>query len=391
VARPPASRNSLAGCGNVERVSAFADWGARRPPSPVLHLDTAAAGRQSLATLEANAGHARREAEVGAYVAQAEAASGLAALRGDVGALFGVPADGVAFVESASAGLAALLDAWPLPAGARIGVVAAEWGPNLETFARRGFEAIALATDDAGAVDVDALEQRLANDPPAVVHLTQVTSHRGLVQPVSAVAAVCRSAGVPLWLDAAQALGHVDTAAGADAAYATGRKWLAGPRGVGLLAVAPQRWEQLEVPRSAMLASDLAPVAYLESSEAHVAGRIGLGNAVREYLADGPGAIAARLDEIGAQTRERLGDVSGWAVVGGPAAGAITALRPTAGQDVTAVRAQLLESHAIVTTALLPARAPRDIREPYLRISPHVDCTTEALDRLAAALAAVPG
>jgi pyridoxal 5-phosphate dependent beta-lyase len=44
-------------------------------------------------------------------------------------------------------------------------------------------------------------------------------------------------AGVPLWVDAAQALGHVDTARGADAVYATSRKWLTGPRGVGLLAV----------------------------------------------------------------------------------------------------------------------------------------------------------
>lgn len=374
-----------------EHVSAFdpAAWGARRPAARVLHLDSAAASRQSVATLEATAAHARREAQLGAYVAQAQAAPVLAGLRADVGALFGVPAEGVAFVESASAGLAALLDAWPLPAGARIGVVAAEWGPNLETFARRGFEQVVLATDDAGAVDVEALEQHLANDPPALVHLTQVTSHRGLVQPVAAVAAVCRAAGVPLWVDAAQALGHVDVAGGADAAYAPSRKWMAGPRGVALLAVAPDWWEQLDVPRSAMLADDLPPVAYLESSEAHVAGRIGLGNAVREYLTDGPAAIAARLDEIGAQTRERLAGVPGWALVGAPAPGAITSLRSTAGQDVIAVRTQLLEAHGILTTASLPARAPRDMREPCLRVSPHVDCTSDALDRLARALVAI--
>jgi hercynylcysteine S-oxide lyase len=53
------------------------------------------------------------------------------------------------------------------------------------------------------------------------------------VQPVAAAAALCRAAGVPLWVDAAQALGHVDAACGADAVYATSRKWLTGPRGVG--------------------------------------------------------------------------------------------------------------------------------------------------------------
>ena len=40
-------------------------------------------------------------------------------------------------------------------------------------------------------------------------------------------------------LDAAQSLGHVDVDLGADAVYATSRKWLAGPRGVGVLCVRP--------------------------------------------------------------------------------------------------------------------------------------------------------
>jgi pyridoxal 5-phosphate dependent beta-lyase len=365
-------------------------WAARRAPGPVLHLDSAAAGRPSLATLEATAAHARREAELGAYVAQERATDVLAGLRSDVAGLLGVAPGGVAFVESASAALAALLASWPLPADGRVGVVGPEWGPNLEAFERRRLRPVELATDEAGRIDVAALEQRLATDPPALVHLTHVASHRGLAQPVAAAAAACRSAGVPLWVDAAQAIGHVDIATGADAVYATSRKWLTGPRGVGVLAVAEQSWDRLDVPRSAMLSSDLPAPAYLESHEAHVAGRLGLAAAVREYLADGPDAVAARLDEVGRLTRERLAEVPGWTVVDQQAAsGAITAIRPASGQDVLAVRARLLETHRIVTTACLPARAPREMREPYLRISPHVDCTPDALDRLADALADV--
>ena len=52
---------------------AAADWGwwrERRLPAGPLHLDTAAAGRSSLATLAATAAHAEREATTGAYVAQ---------------------------------------------------------------------------------------------------------------------------------------------------------------------------------------------------------------------------------------------------------------------------------------------------------------------------------
>jgi pyridoxal 5-phosphate dependent beta-lyase len=46
----------------------------------------------------------------------------------------------------------------------------------------------------------------------------------------------------------------------------------------------------------------------------------------------------------------------------------------------------LLADHGIVTTAGSVLRAPRDMTEPLLRISPHVDCTPEALNRLRAAL-----
>ena len=48
-------------------------WRERRLPAEVTHLDSAAAGRSSRATLAATAAHAEREATVGAYVAMAEA------------------------------------------------------------------------------------------------------------------------------------------------------------------------------------------------------------------------------------------------------------------------------------------------------------------------------
>ncbi len=195
----------------------------------MLHLDSAAAGRSSAATLAAAAAHAEREAVRGAYVAQAEAAPVLDAGRADLAALLGVPPAGLAFTESAESALDALLAAWPLREGDTVAVVASEWGPNLHAFTERGLRIAQIPADAGGVADLAALEQLLAASPPAVVHLDQVTSHRPLVQPVAAAAALCHAAGVPLWVDAAQAVGHVDTACGADAIYATGRKWLAGP------------------------------------------------------------------------------------------------------------------------------------------------------------------
>ena len=362
-------------------------WASHRPASQVLHLDSAAAGRASFATLRAVGDHARREAEIGAYVAEAEAAPALAAARAAAAALTGVCAEGVAFVESASAALQRLMSVWPLGAGATIGVLASEWGPNVEAFAGRGLGIVDLPADSGGRLDLEALARRLRDTPPTIVHLTQVASHRGLVQPVAAAAALCRAAGVPLWVDAAQAIGHVDVACGADVVYATSRKWLSGPRGVGVLAVADRWWPALRVRRAAMLPDDLPTVHRLESHDAHVAGRLGLGAAMREYIETGPAAVWRRLQEIGRITREALVDTPGWQLVGSEASGAITALRPTGGQDVAKTRSRLLNDHGILVTSEQPARAPHEMRGPLLRISPHVDCTAEALLRVRSALA----
>jgi pyridoxal 5-phosphate dependent beta-lyase len=373
------------------------DWGwwrERRLPAELLHLDTAAAGRSSRATLAATAAYAERETVRGAYVAQAEAAPVLDAGRAELARLLAVPPAGLAFTESAEAALNALLAAWPLRPGDTVAVAASEWGPNLHAFTARGLRLTEIPAGDGGVADLAALERMLTRDPPALVHLDQVTSHRALVQPVAAAAALCRAAGVPLWVDAAQALGHVDTASGADAVYATGRKWLTGPRGAGVLGVAEPWWDKLSVSVSDLIAgtrpAGASPLWLLMAREASVAAWVGLCTAVGELTAAGPALVWDRLAAVGRQTRDALAGLPGWAVAG-PAGSpsAITALRATNGQDIPAVRARLLAEHAILTTASAVTRAPREMAEPLLRISPHVDVTPDDLSRLRHALLAL--
>ncbi len=368
------------------------DWRDRRPAPRGIHLDSAAAGRSSLATLAAAAAHAERESVAGAYVAQAEAGPVLEQGRADLAGLLGLPAGALAFTESASAARATLLAAWPVRAGDAVAVLPSEWGPNMSAFEERGLQLTEVPADDDGILSLAGLADLLAARPPTAVHLTQVASHRGLVQPVAAAAELCRAAGVPLWVDAAQAIGHVDTASGADAVYATSRKWLTGPRGVGMLAIAERWWDRLRLTSDPLVREHVpaggSPMPLLESAEATIAGRVGLCTAVAEYLAAGPAHMHARLAAVGQLTRQVLADVPGWSVAGRTdAPSAITALRPQAGQDVAAIRNRLLAEHSILTTMASRHRAPREMHGPVLRVSPHVDCTLEDLATLRDVLA----
>jgi len=268
-------------------------------------------------------------------------------------------------------------------------VAPSEWGPNLELLEQHGLVTEPIATDDDGVVDLDAFARRVGAGPVDVVLVDQVSAHRGLVQPAAEIVSLAHDHGVPVWLDAAQSVGHVAVPP-ADAVVATSRKWLTGPRGVGMVAVAEQHRPDLRVRRPAKL-PDVPVVQLLESQEAHVAGRIGLGVAVREHLDHGPGAVAGRLAEVGRAVREMAATLDGWEVVHPHApAGATTSLRSTAGQDTVRARELLLHRHDILTSLCLPWRAPGEkIDEPWLRLSPHVDLTVDDLERAAAALRAV--
>jgi pyridoxal 5-phosphate dependent beta-lyase len=284
-----------------------------------------------------------------------------------------------------------LFDRWRLAPGARVGVLPGEYWHNLAVMLDLGLTPVVLPADDLGRADLAGIERVLRDDPPALVHVTLVASHRGVVQPGRELAALCRAAGVPLVLDIAQALGHVDCDLGADVAYAPARKWLAGPRGVGFLVLRPWITAQLTPVLRPEIFDDggqgLDHARWYESHDAHMAGRVGLVRAVGEHLAAGPDRVRARLAALGRATRERLDGRGGWSVVeplDEPTA--ITTLRPPEQVDVRQTVARLHAEHGVLVTAVGRERARRELTGPVLRISPHLDATLDDLDALAAAL-----
>ena len=365
-------------------------WRAARAPVAGLHLDSAACSRQSLAVIEAAALHARNESEVGGYVAAEAAAPALDAGRVAFAALAGMTGAEVVFTTGSLNALDLLLGAWPADRR-RVACLPGEYGPNLALLAAYGFDRQLLPTLEDGRIALDDAALALQEDPPDLVHLTAVGSHSGVVQPLAMIARLCRELGLPLVVDAAQALGQMDCAVGADVTYASSRKWIAGPRGVGALAVRRELMEGLR-PRLAApdwLAGSVTVARQLEFGEANIAARVGFSLALGEHLAYGPPAVRARLAELGAISRRVLADVAGWAVVEEvDEPSAITTLAPVDGADPQAVRAWLLAERRILTTFVGVQRAPLQLAGPVLRISPHVDTTADDVETFAEALIA---
>ncbi|MFJ8532656.1 cysteine desulfurase/sulfurtransferase TusA family protein [Streptomyces sp. NPDC093591] len=92
-----------------------------------------------------------------------------------------------------------------------------------------------VAVDRAGAVSVGAYAEALRPDT-ALACLQSANHEVGTEQPVAEVAGVCREAGVPLLVDAAQSLGWGRVEGDWSLLTASAHKW-GGPSGVGLLVV----------------------------------------------------------------------------------------------------------------------------------------------------------
>ena len=110
----------------------------------------------------------------------------------------------------------------------------------LERFVSRGEITVKLLQPDGqGLLSPDTLRRAITPQTALVIvcHASNVT---GVIQPVSALGAVCRDMGVPFLVDAAQTAGVLDvtlSSLNADMIAMPGHKGLLGPHGTGLLAL----------------------------------------------------------------------------------------------------------------------------------------------------------
>ncbi|MEU9475108.1 aminotransferase class V-fold PLP-dependent enzyme [Streptomyces sp. NPDC048191] len=106
---------------------------------------------------------------------------------------------------------------------------------SAEVFEADGGTVTRVPVDRAGAVDPSGYAAALREDTALAV-LQSANHEVGTVQPVAEVAEVCRAAGVPLLVDAAQSLGWGPVEGPWSLLTGSAHKW-GGPSGVGLLVV----------------------------------------------------------------------------------------------------------------------------------------------------------
>ena len=373
----------------------------------VIHLNHAGASLMPAPVLEAVVSHLRREAEIGGYEAEDEAGDRLDAVYGSVARLLGSAPDEIALVENATRAWDMAFYSFRFRPGDRILIGRAEYVSNaiaeLQLAARHGAVLDVVDDDEHGQIDVADLERRI-DDRVCLIALTHVPTNGGLVNPAAEVGRLARAAGVPFLLDATQSAGQIvlDVAElGCDVLCLTGRKYLRGPRGTGVLYVRRELADALEPPfLEVRSATWTAPDRYVvapgarrfETWERNVAGLLGLGSAIDHALEWGIDAIEARVVTLGEGLRERLRAVAGVAVhdKGLRRCGIVTFT--VDGVDASEVQRRLAAQrvNTVVSPVTsgqldLPARGLGDL----VRASVHYVNTEEELDRVAEAVASL--
>jgi len=356
------------------------------------YFNAAGAGLVSDGVLEAVVGHLRREQRVGGYEAANEAADEVATVYAAAAALLGAQTDEIALFDSATSGLRSVFDALRLGAGDTVVAPRSSYvSQALRLLAMQRHDDVRLVvvpSDDTGAMDLDALDTAVAGaSGRVVVSAVHVPTSSGLVEPIAEVSAVARRHGAWTVVDATQSVGQIDidvAAVGCDALVTTGRKFLRGPRGTGLVYLRRGTLEGVgawapDVRGSVWTGEDEwtmdGTARQLETWECSVAARLGLGVALREALERGPAATETHLVALGARIRAALAEVDG-VTVADPAASPSAIVTFTVdgapGKEVSArLRQRRIDSIAVPASHAQWDLGARGLAS-VVRVSPHV-------------------
>ncbi|MFV0525031.1 MAG: aminotransferase class V-fold PLP-dependent enzyme [Acidimicrobiales bacterium] len=369
----------------------------------VIHLNNAGASLVPASVLTAVVNYQRAEAHKGAYETEAARSAELDQVYQAGALLLGCRADELAFTTSATAGWWAAANSVKLIPGDRVLATSAEYVANafgLIQMRDRGIDVELIPDDELGQVSIEALT-KLLDERVKLVCVTHVPTDGGLVNPVEQVGRVVADSDALFLVDAAQSVGQIPVAVeeiGCDFLVTTGRKFLRGPRGTGLLYVRsgveglvdPRMMDGRSAGWTGDWSYELAPGARrYETFETNLAAKAGFGAAIEYALRVGLDSIAKRVEELADGLRERLRAQPLVSVEDGPGRQSGIVTFSVDGRSARAVVAAL-RAWGVNTSLVSPEPGAfdptgRTTRE-LIRASVHYFNTEEELDVAVAAL-----
>lgn len=275
----------------------------------IIHFNNAGASLMPTPVSEALHDYLKSEERIGGYETAAIYSESLEKVYTSASKLINCSPQEIAFVENATRAWDLAFYSFQFKPGEKILTTLAEYGSNVIAYlqqARRfGVEVHFVPNDESGQIDTEALA-KMIDDKVKLISITHIPTGGGLVNPAAQVGEIARAANIPYILDTCQSVGQIPIdvdAIGCDVLCITGRKFLRGPRGTGLLYVRKELIEGLDPPILDQHAAELiTPTEYkirpdarrFENWEQFFAGKLALSVAIEYALSWGIGPIQKR-------------------------------------------------------------------------------------------------
>ena len=290
----------------------------------LIHFNNAGASLMPLPVTAALHDYLDSEARIGGYETADLFAEGLNKIYTSAAQILNCRAGEIAFVENATRAWDMAFYSFNFKPGDKILTAIAEYGSNVIAYLhqakRSGVEVVFIPNDSHGQVDTDALSKMIDNKVK-LISVSHIPTGGGLVNPAIEIGRIARQHGIPYLLDACQSTGQIPVdvqAIGCDLLSITGRKYLRGPRGTGLLYVRDTILKDLDPPFLDQHAAELiSPNEYnvredakkFENWEQFFAGKYALAVAIDYALSWGLDSIQQRIYGLADYLRNQLSNL----------------------------------------------------------------------------------